>query len=144
MIEACAGTERTEANGGWRTNQFFYRGEFIELGKAWGLFGAYLGICFDVIYFGGTAPSINRTGKVWKALLRILVCAAIALPYIAINYSVRFTLVANGFPLTQLFKEVLPLFIWLMFAFSALRILLQRCKLVSTENDLQSGSDVTH
>lgn len=37
----------------------FYRAEYIRLGKCWALFGAYIGVCIDVIYYGGTSPSIN-------------------------------------------------------------------------------------
>lgn len=120
----------------------FYRAEFLALGKVWSLLGAYIGICFDVIYYGGTPPTVNKTGSIGKAFLRIAVCMVVALPYILINRYLRLTDWVNSYAIEQLLKEALPSFLWMVFAFSYLRLLLLKCGLVSGEKAKERVSEM--
>ena len=81
----------------WRPNQMFYRAEYITIGKCWVVVGAYLGICFDVIFLGGSPPDVNKTGSIKKAFLRMLVCGLVSVPYVLVNKFVRLTPWTNSY-----------------------------------------------
>jgi hypothetical protein len=59
-----------------------YRDLLIDLSDVICIFGAYLGICIDAIYFGGTPQNINVTNSKIKVLGRLIVVAILwYIPY---------------------------------------------------------------
>ena len=58
----------------------FYRRIAVKYGQITALLGAYIGICLDVMYLGGTAQDINRTGSKCKVILRFIVVIILYMP----------------------------------------------------------------
>ena len=110
----------------------FYRAEYIVMGKCWVLVGAYLGICFDVIYLGGSPPDVNKMGSIKKAILRMIVCGILATPYILMNKMLKLNHWPNSYPFEALLKESMPIFFTMLIGFSYLRIVLEKLGLVNS------------
>ena len=50
----------------------FYRDLLIDISDILSIFGAYLGICLDAVYLGGTPQNFNVSNSKCKALGRFL------------------------------------------------------------------------
>jgi len=91
------------------------------------VFGAYIGIVLDALYFGGTKPIINHT-SVLKGIGRLLmlgiVGGIILLPYFLVDFS------ENIFVL-YMFKTTIPFFILSLVMFSLFKLMLGKMKLVN-------------
>jgi hypothetical protein len=54
-------------------NDFFYRFSIEDAGYSIWIIGAYIGICIDVLFLGGTPQNINQTNSKLKAFYRFLI-----------------------------------------------------------------------
>jgi len=64
----------------------FYRDLLMDLSDVTSVFGAYLGICLDAVYLGGTPQNINVSNSKVKASGRFIVAVFIwFIPYNAIK-----------------------------------------------------------
>lgn len=63
-----------------RYNSILYREDFNIWGKSSSLIGAYIGVCVDAIYLGGTPQNINKTGSLFKAVMRVILLITILYP----------------------------------------------------------------
>lgn len=77
IIDNCETLYKDKEEDIWsklRLNDMWYRDMIIISGQMWGLIGAYYGICFDVVFLGGTPQNINVTHSRCKILGRFAIC----------------------------------------------------------------------
>lgn len=58
----------------------FFRHMIIWEGRNIMTIGAYIGICLDVLYLGGTNQNTNKKNSAFKAIIRILILMIFVIP----------------------------------------------------------------
>ena len=121
----------TKCDGGESSlnqNSIFINSAFVKSGLVSNIFGAYIGIIFDAIFFGGSPETINKGMPLWKGVLRILVALLIISPFGAMYFFISDN--ANVMTLF-LVKSTLPGFFMTFIIFSVIKIVYKRLRLIN-------------
>lgn len=103
----------------------------MYLGQSLMIVGAYMGVCIDVLYLGGTPQNINRTNSRIKALGRVAIAMLSTYIMLAISNLPMFRDFQNphGAIKESLFSFMLPSLLFPAFMFSGLKYIFAKLKL---------------
>ena len=122
-----------------KITEIFVQGRMLYVSQSLLIVGAYMGVCIDVIYLGGTPQNINRTNSRTKAICRVALLTLILYIVLAFTNVPLFTKFnnTNRSILQSLFSFVMPALFFPIFMFSVLKLLFTKLKLdrASQSND---------
>ena len=93
-------------------------------------FGAYIGICLDIIYLNGTIQKINVTKNFKKAFVRILLVLLVSSVFLIPRYVDKYYNRAVNWPMIPIFVNFMSFFVISVLFFSYLKVLFTWLRLV--------------
>lgn len=117
-------------------NDMLYRLAYIRSSVIAIGFGAYIGICFDVVYLSGTCHKINVTKSLKKAVLRVIIVMAFSFALRFQTYYKYPKMFGNDYALDMVYNFIMS-FLQGFILFSFMKVLFKKLHLVCTTQTTQ-------
>ena len=112
------------------SDNLLYRLSYHRAGQLSFCFGAYIGVCIDVIYLNGTIQKINVTKSFKKAFLRIIIVLLISSLFLLPRYLDLYHSNSTDYPLEHVLINFFVFFTIGIIFFSYLKVVFVWLKLV--------------